>query len=350
MARVAVVLFNLGGPDSLEAVRPFLFNLFNDPAIVNVPGPLRFALAKLISWRRAPIARDIYARLGGHSPLLEQTEGQARALERVLAARGHNARCLIAMRYWKPFTREAVAQVKALAPDHLVLLPLYPQFSGTTAGSSLAQWHEEAEAVGLSTQTHEVCCYPTEPGFIEALADLTAQALTEARKVGPPRVLFSAHGLPKKIVDAGDPYQKQVEETVEQVVARLGEPGLDVQICYQSRLGPLEWIGPSTDEEIRRAGKEGKSLVVVPVAFVSEHSETLVELDLEYGHLAREVGVPAYIRVATVGQHPSFITGLAGLVERAIAAGDKPITYVNKHICDKTCKVCPHQVARSNAA
>lgn len=196
-------------------------------------------------------------------------------------------------------------------------------------------------------KTHQVCCYPTEPGFVSALADLTADALVEARKVSEPRVLFSAHGLPKKIIDAGDPYQKQVEETVAAVVERLAEPDLDVQVCYQSRLGPLEWIGPSTEDEIRRAASDGKGLVVVPVAFVSEHSETLVELDLEYDHLAQSLGVPTYVRVPTVGQHPDFIAGLAGLVERAMLLEGAPATHINNRICDSVCRQCPHQNARA---
>ncbi|WP_041794347.1 ferrochelatase [Pararhodospirillum photometricum] len=343
MARMAVVLFNLGGPNSLEAVQPFLFNLFNDPAIMNLPGPIRYALAKVISWRRAPIARDIYARLGGHSPLLEQTQTQAEALEDLLKARGHDVRCLIAMRYWEPYIREAVARVRTLKPDHLVLLPLYPQYSGTTAGSSLTQWNEEASKVGLTVRTHKVCCYPTEPGFVKALRDLTAVEVAKARTVGEPIVLFSAHGLPRKIIEAGDPYQKQVEETVAAVVAALGEPRVEARLCFQSRVGPMEWIGPSTEDEIARAGALGRPVVVVPVAFVSEHSETLVELDLEYAHFAQNHGVPLYLRVPTVGRHPAFIGGLADLVERAVRVDGGPSSHINHRICDSVCKRCPHR-------
>ncbi|GEO80051.1 ferrochelatase [Pararhodospirillum oryzae] len=343
MARVAVVLFNLGGPNSLEAVRPFLFNLFNDPAIMNVPGPIRYALAKVISWRRAPIARDIYARLGGHSPLLEQTQIQAEALESLLAERGHDVHCFVAMRYWEPFISEAVARVQAMNPDHLILLPLYPQFSGTTAGSSLAQWAEEAQKAGLEVPTNRICCYPTEPGLVAAMAELTAVRVAQARRVGEPVVLFSAHGLPRKIIEAGDPYQKQVEETVAAVVDRLGAPTIEARLCFQSRVGPMEWIGPSTEDEITRAGAAGRPVVVVPVAFVSEHSETLVELDLEYAHLASHKGVPLYLRVPTVGRHPAFIGGLADLVERAVRVKDGPSTHINRRICDTVCRRCPNR-------
>ncbi|ABC24411.1 ferrochelatase [Rhodospirillum rubrum] len=354
MARIAVVLFNLGGPDSPEAVRPFLFNLFNDPAIIEGPSLTRWVLARLISWRRAPIAREIYGHLGGRSPLLEQTEGQARALEKALSERGHDARCLIAMRYWKPLTREAVKAAKAWNPDQVVLLPLYPQFSGTTSGSSLNQWTVEAEKAGLTAQTHTVCCYATEVGLITALAERTLGGLEQVREstVGlpAPRVLFSAHGLPRKVVDAGDPYQSHVEATVNAVVAAMAVEGLDYQVCYQSRVGPLEWIGPSTEDEIAKAGREGRPLVVVPVAFVSEHSETLVELDIEYGELAEERGVPKYVRVPTVREHPAFIGGLAGLVERAMRSDGRPCSHLNRRVCEGRWGRCLHLSSRKAEA
>src|SRR6185369_8468763 len=286
---------------------PFLQNLFSDPAIISLPGILRRPLAKLIAARRAPVARKIYEHLGGGSPILPETEAQARALEAELARAGHQAKCFIAMRCWHPFTHEAVAAVKAFAPDEIVLLPLYPQYSTTTTQSSLTEWRRQANRGGISAPQHEVCCYPTETGFISALADLLSGALGKANPAISYRVLFSAHGLPKRVVDRGDPYQWQVERTVEAVLARLKRPELDWTICYQSRVGPLEWIGPATDAEIRRAGADGKGIIVVPVAFVSEHSETLVELDIEYGKLAKESGVPDYIRVPTVRTHPSFI-------------------------------------------
>lgn len=344
MARLAVVLFNLGGPNSLEAVRPFLFNLFNDPAIMDVPAPMRYALAKLISWRRAPVTRDIYTRLGGHSPLLEQTKGQARALEVVLQKRGFDATCLIAMRYWEPFTREAVQRVREIKPDHLVLLPLYPQFSGTTAGSSLNEWDREAQKIGFSIPTSRICCYPTLPGFIKTIAKTTEAALREARTIGEPRVLFSAHGLPLKIIQAGDPYQKQVLATVAEITAEIGDAAMDARVCYQSRIGKMEWIGPCIKDEIIATGREKKPLIVVPISFVSEHSETLVELDLEYAQFARECGVPYYIRTPTVGRQASFISGLGDLVEKALAQdqGDnlplsEPLTFCTD------CTSCPHQ-------
>ncbi|MBP7670388.1 MAG: ferrochelatase [Ferrovibrio sp.] len=315
--KTAVILFNLGGPDSPAAVQPFLFNLFNDPAIIRLPGLPRWLLAKLISRRRAPVAREIYAKLGGRSPILPETEAQARALEAVL---GPDYRCFIAMRYWKPFAADAAKAAKDWGAERLLLLPLYPQFSTTTSASSLLDWKRAAAAAGLELPTATIGCYPTEAGFIAAQVSLIRDKLAQAGGQ-PYRLLFSAHGLPKKIITAGDPYQWQVEQTAAAIVAALGIPDLDWQVCYQSRVGPLEWIGPATDAEIERAGRDGKAIVLAPIAFVSEHSETLVELDIEYGELAHEKGVPAYHRVATVGIAPDFIQGLARLARGAVYDG-----------------------------
>lgn len=320
--KLAIVLFNLGGPDGPEAVEPFLFNLFNDPLIIRVPQPLRWLIAKIISRRRAPVANGIYANIGGRSPILPLTEAQARALEQELAG-DYDARCFIAMRYWKPFASETAAAVKAWAPDEVILLPLYPQYSTTTNKSSLGDWDQAVKTVGLAVPTRTICCYPVEPGFIAAYAELLREALAKFASGEKPRILFSAHGLPKKVVEAGDPYQQQVEASCKAVVEALGVEGLDWVTCYQSRVGPLEWIGPATDKEIERAGHQGKSLVVLPIAFVSEHSETLVELDIEYGHLAKEAGVPRYERVPAVGTHPRFIAGLGNLVRTVMNSSDR---------------------------
>ncbi|PJI38468.1 ferrochelatase [Ferrovibrio sp.] len=319
MKKTAVILFNLGGPDSLAAVQPFLFNLFSDPAIIRLPHPFRWLLAKLISTRRAPVAQEIYAKMGGRSPILPQTEAQARALEDVL---GDGYRVFIAMRYWHPFSDQTAKAVKDWGAQRIVLLPLYPQFSTTTTASSFKDWHRAAAAAGLNVPTSEIVQYETDPGFIAAQTELLRERLAEAESKGAEagtgvRILFSAHGLPKKIVDAGDPYQKQVEASVAAVLKLLDRPELDSGICYQSRVGPLEWIGPATDAEITRAALEKRAIVVVPIAFVSEHSETLVELDIEYAELAQHNGAAAYIRIPTVGVQPAFIAGLAGLVRQA---------------------------------
>jgi len=312
--RRAIVLMNLGGPDSPQAVGPFLINLFSDPAIIGLPWILRWPLARLIARRRGAAARDIYDHLGGGSPLLANTEAQARALE---AALGDGNRCFIAMRYWHPLTREAVASVKSWRPDEIICLPLYPQFSTTTTASSLAAWRREAPRRGLDCSTRVVPPYPTAPGFIAALAGLIAPVLDEAEQSHKIRLLLSAHGLPLKIVRAGDPYPEQIKQTAAAVVAALDRPGLDWVVCYQSRVGPLAWLGPATDDEIRRAGHDGVAVVVASVSFVSEHSETLVELDRDYRRLAESGGVPGYYRVPAVGTDPRFIAALAALVEAA---------------------------------
>ena len=319
--RLAVVLFNLGGPDGPDAVRPFLFNLFNDKAIIGAPQPIRWLLARFISARRAPVARQIYAELGGGSPLLANTEAQAEALAAELAARkgAGETRCFIAMRYWHPLTEETIAAVRDWAPDRIVLLPLYPQYSTTTTGSSLGRWMAGAGPSGITAPTAGICCYPVLDGFIDAVAAGVRDALDEVSAERRPRVLFTAHGLPEKVIAGGDPYQGQVERTAAAVAARIGGDGYDWTVCYQSRVGPLQWITPYTDDAIRDAGAEGRPVVAVPIAFVSEHSETLVELDIEYRELARTAGVPQYIRVSTVAANAAFIGGLADLVEFAMA-------------------------------
>jgi len=322
MSRIAVVAFNLGGPDSLEAVQPFLFNLFNDAAIIGAPGPIRWLLAKLISRRRAPVAQAIYAELGGGSPLLPETQRQAAALSAVLADLGE-VEVFPCMRYWHPRSDAVAEQVRAFAPDRIVLLPLYPQYSTTTSASSIADWRKAAAAAGIGAPDHGVCCYPCADGMVAAQAALIADKLRVAAAAGRPvRLLFSAHGLPKRVIEHGDPYQWQVEQTSAAVASRLAADShaeLDWVVCYQSRVGPLEWIGPSTDDEIVRAGSDGVGVVLTPIAFVSEHSETLVELDIEYRKLADDNGVPAYERVPALGVHEDFITALANEVRGALA-------------------------------
>lgn len=311
--RIAVVLFNLGGPDSPEAVQPFLYNLFIDPAIIRLPLPFRWLLARFISKRRAPVAQKIYEHLGGKSPILELTQLQATALEIALKAAG-DVKCFIAMRYWHPMSLQAAEQIKDFNPDEIILLPLYPQFSTTTTGSSLKEWHRAAAFVGIQAPTRAICCYPLHSGWIEAQANLISQKLKTIKNPDQTRLLFSAHGLPKKIIDGGDPYQYQVEQTVQAVLNTMDQPVNDWAVCYQSKVGRLEWIGPSLDTEIERAANDKMGVVITPIAFVSEHSETLVELDIEYAEMAHDLGVPEYHRVPAVGTASLFIEGLADLV------------------------------------
>ena len=344
--RIAVVLFNLGGPDDAASVKPFLFNLFSDPAIIGLPGLLRTAVAKLISSRREKPAQANYAMMdaGGGSPLLPETRKQAAALEARLAQTlpGDEVRTFICMRYWNPMTEEVAADVAVWGPDEVVLLPLYPQFSTTTTQSSLKAWNATYAGSGRS---RTVCCYPQAPGWIDAQADLIREKLAEAERDPPGRpvrVLFSAHGIPEKLVVQGDPYQEQVESTVAAIVAGLGL--VDHQICYQSRVGPMKWLGPATPEAIAQAGRDGVGAVVVPVAFVSEHIETLVELDIEYGELAHTLGVAPYIRTPTVSLSAPFIDALAAAVLEAV---DRPAVGAVVAPCGPGCRdrwaACPYQ-------
>ena len=339
MTRLAVVLFNLGGPDSPAAVEPFLHSLFSDPAIIRLPQPLRGIIARLVSRRRAPVARRIYDQLGGGSPLLANTKAQAAALESVL---GNGARVFIAMRYWRPLSEDIAREVAAYGPDEILLLPLYPQYSTTTTESSLAAWHRAAAMAGLTAPTRAVCCYPAEAGFIEALADLTRAGLAEVKRRQPaltPRIIFTAHGLPVKIAKAGDPYVGRVDITCRALAAALGLADGDWELGFQSRVGPLAWVGPPTDELIVAAAEEKRPILLVPVAFVSEHSETLVELDIDYRKLAEAHGCQTYVRVPTVGVHPSFIAGLARSIAEARAARG-PVVAIGRR-CPANAARCP---------
>jgi len=343
--RVAVVLFNLGGPDRPESVRPFLYNLFSDPAIIRVPAPMRQLLAWLITWRRTPIAAENYAVLGGRSPLLELTEEQAAELGRALAPE-LDARVFVCMRYWHPMSDETAGAVRAWGPDEIVLVPLYPQFSTTTTGSSLDAWRDAAARAGLVAPTRVLCCYHSDPGFVSATAAMVRESYIKARAELDPaltlRVLFSAHGLPESIVAKGDPYQWQVEKTVGAVVEAMGVEGLDHVVCYQSRVTPQKWIGPSTEDELKRAGQDRVAVLVVPIAFVSEHSETLVELDVEYREEAEEFGVPAYFRSPAQNSDPGFIGALADLVRHAREGERSLCSFRGARTCPRAAKDCPH--------
>ena len=341
--KVAVVLFNLGGPDGPDAVRPFLFNLFNDPAIIGLPGLFRTPLARLISGRREETAKANYAIMGGGSPLLPETRRQAEAVEAELALRLPDAevRCFIGMRYWKPFVEDAAREVAAWHPDEILLLPLYPQYSTTTSGSSLQAWEK---AYRGPARTRAVCCYPDQSGFADAYAASIQRTWEQGGRPENVRLLFSAHGLPEKVVKGGDPYQAQVEATAAAVLARLAWAG-EWEVCYQSRVGPLKWIGPATDDCIRRAGADGKGVLIVPIAFVSEHVETLVELDHEYKALADASRVPVYLRAPTVSVAEAFIAGLADTATAALAREPAVETACGGRWCAASWSRCPARAA-----
>ncbi|MEM1401347.1 MAG: ferrochelatase, partial [Pseudomonadota bacterium] len=250
------------------------------------------------------------------------------------------------MRYWHPMAMETALAVKEFNPDSIILLPLYPQFSSTTTASSVRQWTKVCGQVGLSAPTRTICCYPIEVGFIGRSAALVREAYERASAHGKPRILFSAHGLPESVVKSGDPYQWQVEQTSAAIVQAMAMEDLDWVTCYQSRVGPLEWIKPATEDEIKRAGDDGVPLVIYPLAFVSEHSETLVELDIEYRELAEEHHVPAYERARTVDDDEDFIAGLADLVREALQrAPGVTASQTGARLCPGNWKDCPADAA-----
>ncbi|MEM0985693.1 MAG: ferrochelatase [Pseudomonadota bacterium] len=338
--KIAIVLFNLGGPDSQATVQPFLQNLFADPAILRVPTPVRYLLARLISRLRAPSVKENYALMkqpGGGSPLLPETEAQAEALEGTLSIRrpGEIFKVFIAMRYWHPLTKDTAEAVSAWEPDETVLLPLYPQFSSTTTGSSFGEWKR-----WYSGPSKSVCCYPFNDDFILSHATKIMGAWEKAGKPSNVRILMSAHGLPEKVVEDGDPYQWQVEAMADRLVAHLPDQ-FETQVCYQSRVGPLKWIGPATEEEIERAAKDGKNIMIAPIAFVSEHIETLVELDYEYREIAEELGVHTYITVPALSTQDLFIKCMADEVEQTLNSNSTLRSCQGSRLCPKEYGDCP---------
>jgi ferrochelatase len=335
--KIAVVLFNLGGPDSQEAVRPFLFNLFNDKWIIAAPAPIRFAIASLISITRAKSARANYAKMGGGSPIVPETLAQAGALDKALAGAVPDVefKCFLAMRYWKPYADDAARAARAWGATEAILLPLYPQFSSTTTRSAMEAW---AKTATLPTRT--ICCYPAGASFARAHAEAILAAWEKGGRPANPRVLFSAHGLPQRTIDMGDGYQWQVEQTVA-AVRPLLPADWDHAICYQSRVGPLEWIGPSTEEEIDRAAEDRTGVIVSPIAFVSEHIETLVELDEEYAERAHEKGVPYYLRAPALGAAPAFIAALSEVTIAACNRADAVASETGGRLCPGRFGLCP---------
>jgi ferrochelatase len=318
--RVGVVLFQLGGPDSPGAVEPFLFNLFSDPDIIDFPlaSIARRPLAKLIARSRARHISRHYMEIGGRSPLLEFTLRQAEALERELRCR-FEVRVVVAMRYWHPFTAEAIARLKLDAPDDLVLLPLYPQYSRTTTGSSLNEWNRCFHRNSWNPRVHLIREYHEDTHFIDALVEAVNQSLAEFEDPADVDVVFSAHSLPVAVVEAGDPYQQQVERTVDLMWAKGGWPARR-HLCYQSKVGTSKWLAPSMHETVERLGAEGRRhVLVVPVSFVSDHVETLHEIAIEHREQAEKLGIADYRLMPGLNDSPRFIAALAKMVERCLA-------------------------------
>ena len=313
---LGIVLFQLGGPDTLEAIQPFLFNLFCDPDIIDFPFARigRRPLAKLISSTRAKKVEHHYSVIGGGSPIRRFTERQARALESALQSEGVNARCFVAMRYWHPFTAEAVAQLQAAGCDEVVLLPLYPHYSSTTVGSSLNEWNRQYRG---KAPVRLVGSFYRDEAYLDALIEKIESTLDRFPKGRRPEIVFSAHSLPQSIIDKGDPYQRQIEETVHLLMQRGGWPNRH-RLCYQSKVGASKWLQPSLHRTLRNlAAEQVRDICIVPVSFVSDHVETLGEIDHEARAEAAELGFRQFEMTAGLNDSPKFISALAGLVMRA---------------------------------
>ena len=334
MGRVGVLLLNLGGPDELDDVRPFLFNLFSDPEIIRIPFPvLQKPLAWVISSRRVKTSQANYQQIGGGSPLRRITEAQAKALQSQLQQKGQDSQIYIGMRYWHPFTEEAIARIKRDQIERLVILPLYPQFSISTSGSSfrlLERLWQQDPALNQIEYTVIPSWYQ-QPGYLQAMAQLIAQELDQFANPDQVHIFFSAHGVPVSYVEeAGDPYQKEIEDCTHLIMQTLNRPNTHT-LAYQSRVGPVEWLKPYTEDAIPELGAQGvEDLLVVPISFVSEHIETLQEIDIEYRELAEESGIHNFRRVPALDTHPVFIDGLADLVVDALKAPSLKLSQVTQ--------------------
>jgi len=318
--RLGVVLFQLGGPDTLEAIEPFLYNLFCDPDIIDFPFARlgRKPLAKLISSTRANKVRHHYATIGGGSPIRRNTERQAQALAAELQARGFDARCFVAMRYWHPFTAEAVAALEQTHCDEIVLLPLYPQYSSTTTGSSLNEWNRRYRQNGACV--HRVANFYRHAGYLDALVEIIDRTLARFAKPERAEIIFSAHSVPLAVIERGDPYQQQIEETAALLMERGGWSN-GYRLCYQSKVGASRWLQPTLHATLRQVAEHRiEELCVVPISFVSDHVETLGEIDHEARALAVRLGIRRFEMTPGLNDSPAFILALADLVFEALGA------------------------------
>ncbi|MBW4653938.1 MAG: ferrochelatase [Kaiparowitsia implicata GSE-PSE-MK54-09C] len=343
MGRVGVLLLNLGGPDKLEDVRPFLYNLFSDPEIIRLPVPLlQKPLAWLIANSRASKSKENYREIGGGSPLRRITEEQAQSLQEHLRQRGQEVQVYIGMRYWYPFTEEAIARIKRDGIEKLVILPLYPQFSISTSGSSFrllrSLWDDDAELQHIEHTV--ISSWYDRPGYLQAMADLISQQLDQFPEPERVHVFFSAHGVPVSYVqEAGDPYQREIEACTQLIMDTLNRPN-DFTLAYQSRVGPVEWLRPYTEDAIAElAGQGVAELLVVPISFVSEHIETLQEIDIEYREIAEEAGIETFQRVPALNTHPTFMADLADMVVDALNAPNVTLDAIARP--EKRVKIYP---------
>ncbi|MEQ9115245.1 MAG: ferrochelatase [Rickettsiales bacterium] len=340
--KTAIILFNLGGPDSLSSVKFFLFNLFYDKNIIRLPNPFRWVIAKIISNRREETAKKIYSLIGGKSPILEETKKQAAALKKELNKDDAKNKydVFVSMRYWRPFSREVVREISRRNKEfsNLILLPLYPQFSTTTTKSSVEEF--KSLAIGTAIEnlpTKTICCFYKDADFLKAHAKIIKASIEKAGVDA--MILFSAHGLPESIVKDGDPYKWQVENTVKEVVKILKCKN-PYKTCYQSKVGPMKWLEPSTEKEIELCAKAKKQVVIVPISFVSEHSETLVELDIEYKEAFHKKGGEGYYRVPALSVEKAFVKSLAGTCKKV----SKAFLEGGNQTCSSTLrKECPNK-------
>ena len=345
MGRLGVLLLNLGGPDKLEDVRPFLYNLFSDPEIIRLPSPLLQApLAWLISSLRAKKSQENYKKIGGGSPLRRITEAQAQALRTQLSQNGHDVQIYVGMRYWHPFTEEAIAQIKKDKIEELVVLPLYPQFSISTTGSSFRLldrlWQNDPELQKIKYTV--VPSWYENSEYLQSMANLITTKLDQVKDPSTAYVFFSAHGVPVSYIEeAGDPYQKEIESCAALIMQKLNRPN-PYKLAYQSRVGPVEWLQPYTDMAIAELAAQGvKELVVVPISFVSEHIETLEEIDMEYREIAEHAGIETFARVPAPDTDPTFIQALANVVIKAL--GDRAIPFSATIQPQKNTKLYPQE-------
>ncbi len=345
MGRLGILLLNLGGPDKLEDVRPFLYNLFSDPEIIRLPSPLFQApLAWLISTLRAKKSQANYQKIGGGSPIRRITEAQGQALRSQLQQNGYNTEVYVGMRYWHPFTEEAIAQIKSDNIEELVILPLYPQFSISTTGSSFRLldrlWQSDPELQKIKYTV--VPSWYDNSVYLQAMANLIVTTLDQVQNPNEAHIFFSAHGVPVSYIEeSGDPYQKEIETCATLIMKQLDRPN-PYKLAYQSRVGPVEWLQPYTDVAIVELAEQGvKELVVVPISFVSEHIETLEEIDMEYREIAEHAGIETFARVPAPDTDPTFIQALADIVIKALS--DRPILFHETIQPEKNSKLYPQE-------
>jgi ferrochelatase len=316
-AKTAVLLLQMGGPDSIDSVEPFLFNLFSDRDIIRIgPAFLQPLIARFIARRRAPKSEAFYARIGGKSPIRELTEGQARALEALL---GPEYRCFVAMRYWKPSTIDALAAIRREGISRIIALSLYPHYSRATTGSSVGELKRVLAQAGVDFSVSYIDRFYDHPLYIEALSTGIEEELARFPKSDGTHILFSAHSLPQSFIDQGDPYLNNILETVRLVMERIGD--MDYHLSFQSRAGPVKWLEPSTEEMLKKLAAAGcGNLLLVPISFVSDHIETLYEIDIQYAEEAKALGIGTFRRVPALNDSPLFIACLADLVRSGLKA------------------------------